>query len=130
MNYQHVIHFTVEEANEMLDKVKPEIEEMMRLKRKLDTKGFDVFSHQYLGGSGPNGKGAFPEEMDMLIELIKKLIAGGVMVKGIDRGLVDFPHLRNNGEEVYLCWRFGEGEINWWHTIPDGFTGRRNISEL
>ncbi len=130
MNYQHTIHFTVEEANEMLDKVKPEIEEMMRLKRKLDTKGFDVYSHQYLGGSGPNGKGAFPEEMDRLLGLLKKLFAAGVMVKGIDRGLVDFPHLRNNGEEVYLCWQFGGGEINWWHTIPDGFTGRRNISEL
>ena len=73
---------------------------------------------------------AFPEEMDRLIDILRELTDDGVMVKGIDRGLVDFPHLRNNGEEVYLCWKFGEGEINWWHTIPDGFSGRRNISEL
>lgn len=130
MNYEHSIHFTVEEANEMLDNIKPLIEEMMSLKKKLDAKGFDIFSHQYLGGSGPNGMGAFPEEMERLITILKKLTNDGVMVKGIDRGLVDFPHLRNNGEEVYLCWKYGEGDINYWHTIPDGFSGRRKLNEL
>ncbi|NOS85316.1 MAG: DUF2203 domain-containing protein [Ignavibacteria bacterium] len=130
MNYHHSIHFTLEEANEKLDKIKDDIEEMINLKRKLDQKGYDVYSHRYLGGSGPNGKGAFPEEMERLIDILRELTDDGVMVKGIDRGLVDFPHLRNNGEEVYLCWKFGEGEINWWHTIPDGFSGRRNINEL
>ncbi len=130
MNYEHSIHFTVEEANDMLDKIKPLIEEMMSLKKKLDAKGFDIFSHQYLGGSGPNGMGSFPDEMERLITILKKLTADGVMVKGIDRGLVDFPHLRNNGEEVYLCWKFGEGDINYWHTIPDGFSGRRKLNEL
>lgn len=130
MNYQHVIHFTLEEANDKLDSIKGDIEEMMNLKRKLDQKGFDVYSHSYLGGSGPNGQGAYPEEMETLIDILRRLNDDGVMVKGIDRGLVDFPHLRNNGEEVYLCWKFGEGDINWWHTIPDGFSGRRNISEL
>ena len=61
---------------------------------------------------------------------MRKISTDGVLLKGIDRGLVDFPHLRENGEEVYLCWGFGEGEIAFWHTIPDGFAGRRNISEL
>lgn len=130
MSYHHSIHFTLEEANDKLDIIKGDIEEMINLKRKLDQKGYDVYSHRYLGGSGPNGKGAFPEEMERLIDILRELTDDGVMVKGIDRGLVDFPHLRNNGEEVYLCWKFGEGDINWWHTIPDGFSGRRNISEL
>ncbi|HMT12046.1 MAG TPA: DUF2203 domain-containing protein [Ignavibacteria bacterium] len=130
MKYQHEIHFTLEEANEKLDNIRPLIEEMMSLKRKLDNKGYDVYNPQYLGGSGPNGSGAFPEEMERLIDIIRGMNKSGVIVKGIDRGLVDFPHLRNNGEEVYLCWKYGEGDINYWHTIPDGFTGRRNISEL
>lgn len=130
MAYHHKIHFTLEEANDKLDTIKPDIEEMMSLKRRLDQKGFDIFSHQYLGGSGPNGKGAFPEEMNELINILKRLTDDGVMVKGIDGGLVDFPHIRNNGEEVYLCWKYGEGEISWWHSIPEGFSGRRNISEL
>lgn len=130
MNYHYSIHFTLEEANDKLDNIKGDIEEMISLKRKLDQKGYDVYSHRYLGGSGPNGKGTFPEEMERLIDILRTLTGDGVMVKGIDSGLVDFPHLRNNGEEVYLCWKFGEGDINWWHSIPDGFSGRRNISEL
>ncbi|MCC6866982.1 MAG: DUF2203 domain-containing protein [Ignavibacteria bacterium] len=130
MSYFHNIHFTLEEANNKLDNIKPEIEEMMSLKRKLDKKGFDVYSHSYLGGSGPNGKGAFPDEMELLVGILKGLNDDGVMIKDIENGLVDFPHIRNNGEEVYLCWKYGESDINWWHTLPDGFSGRRVISEL
>lgn len=126
----HEIHFTLSEANEKLDVIKQDIEQMMNLKKKLDQKGFDVYSHRYLGGSGPNGKGPFPEEMEDLVAIIKRLTDDGVMIKGIDSGLVDFPHIRSNGEEVYLCWKYGESDINFWHTIPEGFSGRRNINEL
>lgn len=130
MSYQHDRHYTIEEANNMLDNIRPLIEEMIGLKKKLDTKGYDVYNHQYFGGSGPNGKGTFPEEMERLVELIKEISTDGVLLKSIDRGLVDFPHLRKNGDEVYLCWCFGEGEIAYWHSIPEGFSGRRNINEL
>lgn len=130
MNHLHTKHFSLDEANDLLDEIKPLIEEMISLKRKLDSKGYDVFNHQYFGGSGPNGKGTFPEEMEKLVEIVKKISADGVLIKGIDSGLVDFPHLRNTGEEVYLCWKFGEGEIAYWHSMADGFPGRRTISEL
>jgi hypothetical protein len=54
----------------------------------------------------------------------------GVVVKGIDQGLIDFPTLRANGEEVYLCHQAGEDRIRWWHPIDLGFAGRRPIAEL
>ena len=130
MNYSHSRHFTLEEANSLLDNIKPLIEEMINLKKKLDIKGYDVYNHQYFGGSGPNGKGAFPEEMERHVEIIRNISAEGALIKGINRGLVDFPHIRQNGDEVYLCWSFGEGDIAFWHSIPEGFAGRRNISEL
>ena len=130
MSNQHSRHFTLEEANTLLDGFKPMIEEMIGLKKKLDSKGYDVYNHQYFGGSGPNGKGTFPEEMERLVEIVRDISSEGVLLKGIDRGLVDFPHLRKNGEEVYLCWCYGEGDIAYWHSIPEGFAGRRNINEL
>ncbi len=130
MSYLHSRHFTLEEANTVLDEIKPMVESMINLKKRLDKKGFDVYNHQYFGGSGPNGKGAFPDEMERLIEIVKKISSDGVLIKGIDNGLIDFPHLRKDGEEVYLCWKFGEGEIVYWHSIPEGFSGRRNINEL
>jgi hypothetical protein len=130
MSYLHSRHFTLEEANNILDEIKPIVEEMIGLKKRLDSKGYDVYNHQYFGGSGPNGKGTFPEEMERLVELVRDISKREILLKSIDRGLIDFPHIRTNGDEVYLCWSFGEGEIAYWHSIPEGFPGRRNINEL
>ena len=50
----------------------------------------------------------------------------GAIVKDIDRGLVDFPALRE-GEEVLLCWQLGEEEIRYWHGADEGFAGRKEL---
>ncbi len=47
----------------------------------------------------------------------------GVVVKDIDLGLCDFPHVRD-GRVVYLCWKLGEAEIRWWHEITTGYKNR------
>ncbi len=47
----------------------------------------------------------------------------GVVVKDIDLGLCDFPHVRD-GRIVYLCWKLGEKEIRWWHEITTGYKDR------
>jgi hypothetical protein len=52
----------------------------------------------------------------------------GCLVKDLDVGLIDFPTLYN-GTEVYLCWRFGEDRIEFWHGIDEGFRGRKTIDE-
>jgi hypothetical protein len=51
----------------------------------------------------------------------------GVIVKDADRGLVDFPALRESGEEVLLCWQVGEDEIAYWHGLEEGFAGRKPL---
>jgi hypothetical protein len=126
----HDVHFTLKQANELLEEFRPGIEEMAALKQKLDEKNYDIYRHEYFGGMGPNGTGAFPPEMERLIEIIKTISSKGILIKGIGSGLIDFPHIRSNGEEVYLCWKIGEDDIQYWHRIPDGFPGRRNIEEL
>jgi hypothetical protein len=52
----------------------------------------------------------------------------GVLVKDLDIGLVDFPTLFR-GEEVYLCWRMDESDIDHWHGVNEGFSGRRPIDK-
>ena len=126
----HNIHFTLLEANKLLAEIKPMIEEMVELKKILDDKHYDIYTHEFFGGVGPNGTGKFPEEMEKLVEIIKIVSSKGILVKGIDTGIIDFPCIRRNGEEVYLCWMPGEDEISYWHRIPDGFQGRKNIEEL
>jgi len=126
----HSRHFSLNEANSLLNELKPYINEMIELKSKLNEKGYDVFRHQYCGGEGPNGTGTFPEEMERLIDCIKVIASNGIMIKSIDNALLDFPHIRANGEEVYLCWVYGEEDIQYWHRVQDGFPGRKDIEEL
>ena len=51
----------------------------------------------------------------------------GVVLKGLDEGLLDFPAKRFD-EEIWLCWKEGETEIKFWHEKDTGFMGRKPIS--
>jgi len=48
------------------------------------------------------------------------------VLRDLERGLVDFPSLRE-GQEVYLCWEEGEQSIGFWHSVEDGHAGRRPL---
>jgi hypothetical protein len=52
----------------------------------------------------------------------------GCLVKDLDTGLIDFPTLYH-GREVYLCWRFGEAAIEFWHGVEEGYRGRKPIND-
>ncbi|NJN83466.1 MAG: DUF2203 domain-containing protein [Caldilineaceae bacterium] len=57
---------------------------------------------------------------------LKGIMALGITIKDVDSGLVDFLG-RRNGRDIYLCWRYGEDDIRFWHDIDAGFAGRRPI---
>ena len=61
-------------------------------------------------------------------ETIAEIDAIGVQVKDVDTGLLDFP-CRMDDQVVLLCWRMGETAIEHWHTIEDGFKGRKPLDE-
>jgi hypothetical protein len=60
-------------------------------------------------------------------QLIEDLEQTGAVIKSIDEGLLDFPSKRFN-DEVWLCWKYGETEIKFWHEKNVGFNGRKPIS--
>ncbi len=60
-------------------------------------------------------------------QAIEDLEDTGVVIKGIDEGLLDFPSKRFD-DEVWLCWKEGESEIKFWHEKDVGFNGRKPIS--
>ena len=59
-------------------------------------------------------------------EALELLESTGVVVKSIDQGLLDFPSKRFD-EEVWLCWKYGEAEVKFWHEKDSGFIGRKPI---
>jgi hypothetical protein len=57
---------------------------------------------------------------------MEKLFRTGAQLKDLDSGLVDF-YSRRNGEIVFLCWKEGEAEILYWHSLQGGFQNRRPL---
>jgi len=65
---------------------------------------------------------ALQETQDTLTEIDEI----GVQVKDLEKGLLDFP-CTMDGKTILLCWKLGEKEIGYWHSIEEGFAGRRPI---
>lgn len=130
MEHTHQRHFSVAEAQAALATVGPLADEIVQLKEDLDRKGYDINRHEYFGGRGPNGDRVYPPELERLVSIIHRLEDQGILLKGIEEGLLDFPHLRDNGEEVYLCYKSGEETISFWHSLTGGYAARRPLHEL
>ena len=49
-----------------------------------------------------------------------------IQIKDLQRGLVDFPAIMD-GREVFLCWEQDEEDIEFWHELDAGYTGRERL---
>ena len=121
-------HFTVEEANDLLPYVASVFEKIQSISEELTERKQDL---EKLHRSAP-GNGGGDKSVDVVIrsEAIGRYLADleekGILVKDIDTGLIDFPHMREN-REVFLCWKLGEKTIEFWHEINAGFKGRQPL---
>jgi hypothetical protein len=57
---------------------------------------------------------------------LDEIVKLGGAPKDLGLGLVDFIHLRD-GEEVNLCWKYGERAITHWHGLDEGYSGRKPL---
>ena len=130
--YLHERHFSLDEAQQALIKIRPLIQEVRTLKAKLDRLGFSLSQVPDKPSPQPstNGHKPFPSEFIRLTYVLNRLVRLGIQIRDMSRGLIDFPHIRKNGEEVYLCWKMGEKVIRYWHPVDEGFSGRRHIDKL
>jgi hypothetical protein len=67
--------------------------------------------------------------IDQMQAGVSQLVERDIQLRAIETGLIDFPALAS-GRQIWLCWRLGEGEIDWWHELDDGFGGRRHLADL
>ena len=129
-------HFTPAEANELLAEVRPAAEELVAHRRAwMETTAKRARLISRIAGNGGDFDPQEPRELEeelereleAVAEAVQRLERLGVLVKDAERGLVDFPALRENGEEVLLCWQLGEDEIAYWHGLEEGFAGRKPL---
>lgn len=59
---------------------------------------------------------------------VRRLERLGVEIKDPEIGLIDF-YCERDGELIYLCYKLGEGSIDFWHTLDSGYAGRQPLVE-
>lgn len=123
----HTTHFTVAEANALLPKVKPVLRQLRDAKDLLvDPEARAVLAEASpTNGGGPAGRQVGEAFLEVRA-LLKALTDAGIVIRDIDRGLVDFPAIRE-GREVYLCWELGEDRVGFWHDLESGYRGRKPL---
>ena len=123
----HDRHYTIDEANALLEGLKPLLRELRDARDQLT----DPDAHELLAESAPaNGGGAPGQRVGTAFLEVRRLLLviqeAGIVIRDIDRGLIDFPAIRD-GEEVYLCWELGEDQVSWWHELDAGYRGRQPL---
>ena len=120
-------HYTREEARALLPKVRQWLEELGELRDELEQNdrrlaGMMV-SGQDVGGNLVNRS---VKVLGGMKELLQRFETREIMIKDLQRGLIDFPALIG-GKEVFLCWEKDEEDIEFWHDIDSGFAGREPL---
>ena len=100
-------YFTVQTANEVLplviqkyDNIKKQKMEVIKAEQQLQVtlSDNDTFEEYVVLKQKLN------EELSKFYKTIEELEEIGVVMKGLDQGLLDFPSKRFD-EEVWLCWK-------------------------
>jgi hypothetical protein len=126
---EHTRHYTLEEATALLPAV---ADLLVRMRAARDRLG-DAEARAALAAAGQGNGGGEPgkvvsEGFLELRESMLELRSREIVLRDLDRGLVDFPALRE-GREIYLCWEEGEPGIGFWHDPDAGFAGRRPLDD-
>ena len=126
--------FSVEEANRLVEEIRPQVEKVCAQKREFDRleMRIGVLKVATHGADDKNpdsrelvAMGAKRQRLgERIARELGELQEFGVVMKDLDRGLCDFYALKGD-RLVFLCWQLGEPEVAHWHALDAGFAGRR-----
>ncbi len=128
MKHQFQRHYTLMEARDMLPAIRVWLERLFAIQQSLA-----IFEPELvamlkagcdLGGNKVNSCVRMRMEFT---DVIEKFEEAEIQVKDLQQGLIDFPAIVDD-KEVFLCWHKGEDDIEFWHDIDSGFSGRQKIS--
>lgn len=130
--------FTLEEAQSLLPVVESLLKRALEAKRaaqEVEDQISELGRRIYLTGgmrvdvaAVSKQRAEMEEHLQRVRESVAEIDSIGVQVKDMDTGLLDFP-CKVDDQVVLLCWRMGESTIEHWHTLDDGFQGRKPLDE-
>jgi hypothetical protein len=127
--------FTLQEANAAVQELRPIVERMVEHRRSLTLA--QALQSELITRIAGNGGDMVPSDLREAQEAIEReaaaiaqcadlINAAGAQIKSLEDGLLDFPAKRGD-DDILLCWRLGEEDIQYWHAADEGFAGRRPI---
>jgi hypothetical protein len=123
----HRRHYSLEEANALLPTVGRLLRTLRDASASLSAAGFDTELAARAEATGGAWPGPERAASSLVVALgFEQLEALDVVVRDLERGIVDFPAIMV-GREVYLCWRSDEPEVGHWHGLESGFASRRPV---
>jgi hypothetical protein len=122
--------FTLAEAQSLLPRLRTLLQELTQEWKRIGELNPEIQKARdkaQLNGHSRFGV-EYVESVSHLMSLIHEIKDMGVLLKDADKGLCDFPYIKD-GRMVYLCWQLGEDTIGYWHDVETGFAGREPLDE-
>jgi hypothetical protein len=117
--------YTVDEANALLPYLAPTLVELREKYEDAARIRAQIEKVSAFNG-GSHDRDDWSVTLARVSELVDRITEWELELRDITTGLVDFPGT-HRGEDVYLCWRLGEPDVNYYHSAEDGFAGRRPL---
>jgi hypothetical protein len=127
MTWQYKKHYTREEARALLPQIRQWLDQLSVLRNQLSEEDQRLAA---LLKEGRDIGGPLVNQWVKTLCQLKPLLAEfqdrDLQLKDLDRGLIDFPALRDD-REVFLCWEKSEPDIAFWHDLDAGYAGRQPL---
>jgi len=121
-------YFTVQEANRSLILVGKIVKDILSLycRAKMIEEHYSVLDRETERKDRINLKRQYEMLLKQLQTFNHELNSIGCQLRDWQTGTVDWPALYE-GREVYLCWRMGDAQVEYWHEAYESFAARRRI---
>ena len=122
-------YFTADEANALLPELEPLMSRLLERRARVVRSRHavaDLMEDEHQSDMGSPAASRMVQDMIAIERLAKKIRSYGCVIKDLNAGLLDFL-AEHNGREVYLCWRYGEPRIEFYHDLHTGFSGRQPL---
>jgi hypothetical protein len=132
-------YYSVDEVDALVPELARRFETVMQLRSQLKS----LYARLEEGGHPPgqtlpNGvdasivrdRAVFDGMSEALRDEVTEIGRSGCVIRDIEIGLVDWLGVAGDGRDVWLCWRYGEREIGFFHEHDRGFRDRKPIAEL
>ena len=127
MAYRFAKHYTREEARALLPQVREWLKRLNQLRQDLERYdkrlGSLMSSGHDVGGDLVN---TWIRTLADMQQVLAEFQRRQIQIKDLERGLLDFPAIIG-GKEVFLCWEHDEDDIEFWHELDTGYSGRERL---